>query len=150
MTTVIMNPHDMRGFCKETYFSKLTSLLETYALDKQLYDSVAIDPNPQWVTGGQRHDFETGLHTYRVQNLPAGVYHFHGNFIGYSFSFNIYTDDNEVIELLSKAITTNTNKPSYQSQPDEPYPPSAVEVWSNEIITDWATSLNPKHYTLFA
>lgn len=108
MTTIILsNGSHCLGSGPDT-IEELLEVLESQPLDRTFEDFGGFhSPFPslcdQW--GNHNHDSEL-----------EGKESFFGNFFGLSHVFNIYTDESEVIQSLSEAISRNKARPDYLSQ----------------------------------
>jgi len=60
----------------------------------------------------RRGHYIDGERLFRVE----GVYTFFGNFLEYSYAFNIYTNHKPTIDLLVSLIEANMQREDYQAQ----------------------------------
>jgi len=98
--------------------SELITMLKNHPLRRDLEScGNFINPFPLCVRS-LGYDPETGYSRY-VENEEQpyrGLTSFFGNFFDWSFVFNIYTDDPELISALTKAIRKNQERSDYLDQ----------------------------------
>lgn len=140
MTTLIMIPHEANyAESKEVYIEHLMELLETTPLRRDLGNDYFFDEHPSWVNGGDTREMVDGelISVYYTQRLPDGVYHFGGNFHLWSYAFNMYTDEPEIIESVKNAILKNMTRPDYLDQKEPREIKSKEILHTEERIKDW-------------
>lgn len=97
--------------------SELLNALEAYALDSKYEEYgnfITVNPcagieNPEWNWSNGKTKYIDGPRLFDVD----GVVMFNGNFLELSHGFCIYTNDQETINTLTKAIMDNQRRPDY-------------------------------------
>jgi len=157
MTTAVVIPYDRQhARSKKAYIKKLLQMLKDHPLDRKMGDDSFIESKPAWVNGGMSWEpvliggYSMQRRVYYCQRLPDGVYSFFGNFFTYSYAFNFYTDEQDIIKQVTSAIKQNQRRADYLAQDVYKDPnPSRTEYHTQERIIDWHKQIKNERWKVF-